>query len=241
MKVQFILMLLGVLVVILSIGYYTSQQPVTENFDTDVCLKNPNFPGCNTGPTTLEKSDAIFTNAKARRFNNVSDGMNDFIGGYFNENQSNSEQANQMVKQTMNSLSLAGSTKTASGLVPIAVETPNSHLPPSDILSKIKFCENLKGDGPDVCDALDNVLYGECGVCLKGGIGSKKQSQVGGLYFNSAQRRSMETLQASIDPLFRTGKPTMGSCPTRNFVMTSAQCRRRREALRHPPAGARGA
>jgi Ricin-type beta-trefoil lectin domain len=231
MKVQFILMLLGVLVVILSIGYYTSQQPVTENFDTDVCLKNPNFPGCNTGPTNLETSDAVFTNAKARRFNNVSDGMNDFIGGYFNADQSNSEQANKMVKQTMNSISMAGSTKTASGLVPLPVETPNSHLAPSDALNKIRFCENLKGNGPEVCDALDNVLYGECGVCLKGGIGSQKQAQVGGLYFNSSQRRSMNILQASTDSVLRTGKPTVGMCPPRNFVMTSAQCRRRREQL----------
>lgn len=187
----------------------------------------------------LRASDKQLTNRKARRYNNVSDGMNDFLGGYLNRSGDNEEQANHLIQRTMDGVAMVGSTQTSSGLLPIGVKTSNTHVPKSYVLERIIFCEALKGDGTEVCDALARYEYNDCGVCLKDGLDSNNAKHVGGLYFSEYDKRSADALK-------QTRKPTVGKCPDRNFVTSRDQCLRRREQMlceargtlpRHSPAG----
>jgi hypothetical protein len=217
MKFVHILMLLGALFLVLLLSTYMKRQTV-ENFDAALL-------------DHLQDLDKKYTNKKARRYNNVSDGMNDFLQGYLNEAGDNEEQASGLIKNTLDSPAIVGSTRTESGNLVMGNRSSATHAPKSEIHQKIKFCEALKGDGPDVCQALDKPEYNECGVCLKEGIDSRSRPTVGGLFFSMYDRLSQDELQKNIDPMFRKIKPTVGKCDTRNFVTTGDRCRRRREQL----------
>jgi len=217
MKFVHILMLLGALFLVLVMSTYVKRQTV-ENFDSALM-------------DHLEDLDKKYTNKKARRYNNVSDGMNDFLQGYLNEAGDNEEQASGLIKNTMDSPAIIGSTRTESGNLLMGNRSSATHSPKSEIHEKIKFCEALKGDGPDVCIALERPEYNECGVCLKEGIDSMSRPHVGGLFFTYYDRLSQDELQKNTDPMFRKVKPTVGKCPPRNFVTTGDKCRRRRDQL----------
>ena len=70
MKFEHILMLLGALTLVLFLSAYMKQTTV-ENFDGELI-------------DHLQELDKRYTNKKARRYNQVSDGMNDFLQGYLN-------------------------------------------------------------------------------------------------------------------------------------------------------------
>jgi len=217
MKFVHILMLLGALFLVLLISTYTKRQTV-ENFDAALL-------------DHLQDLDKKYTNKKARRYNNVSDGMNDFLQGYLNEAGDNEEQSSGLIKNTMDSPALVGSTLTNSGSLVMGNRSSATHAPKSEIHQKIKFCEALKGDGPEICNSLDKPEYNECGACLKEGVDSMSRPTVGGLFFSMYDRLSQDELQKNIDPMFRKLKPTVGKCDTRNFVTTGDKCRRRRDQL----------
>lgn len=213
-----ILMLLGALVLVLMLSTFMKRRTV-EHFDTAMI-------------DHLQTLDKEFTNKKARRYNKISDGMNDFLQGYLNTAGDNEDQASNMIKSTLNSPFLAASTKTASGNLIVPKDSGATHAPKSAIHDKIVFCEALKGNGEDVCAALDNPAYKECGVCLKEGIDSFSRPTVGGLFFSEYDRISQDKLQANVDPMFRKINPTVGKCKEqRNFVTTGDRCRRRRQQL----------
>jgi len=217
MKFVHILMLLGALFLVLLLSTYMKRQTV-ENFDGAMI-------------DHLQDLDKKYTNKKARRYNNVSDGMNDFLQGYLNEAGDNEEQSSGLIQNTMNSPALIGSTLTESGNLVMGNRSSATHAPKSEIHEKIKFCEALKGDGPEVCQALDKPEYSECGVCLKEGVDSRSRPTVGGLFFSMYDRMSQDELQKNVDPMFRKIKPTVGKCDTRNFVTTRNKCERRRNQL----------
>jgi hypothetical protein len=237
MKTTMVITLLGILVVIMVlVPLFMSQSKelaIREDFDPSTDIQN------------AERADVKFTNAKAMRFNNVSDGMNDFLGGYLTNKYENPSTgaidptliaqdqatANGLIQQTMNGVAMVGSTRTPSGLLPLGVRTTNTHLPYSSVQQKIKFCEELLGDGANVCEALNDPRYRECGVCLKDGTNSDNKRHVGGLFFSEYDKRSQDILQKDVDPLFRKLDPTIGKCNQRNFVTTFAKCQRRREQL----------
>ena len=96
MKFVHILMLLGALFLVLVMSTYVKRQTV-ENFDSAMI-------------DHLQELDKKYTNKKARRYNNVSDGMNDFLQGYLNEAADNEEQSSGLIKNTMDSPAIIGST-----------------------------------------------------------------------------------------------------------------------------------
>ena len=153
MKFEHILMLLGALTLVLFVSAYMKQTTV-ENFDGELI-------------DHLQELDKKYTNKKARRYNQVSDGMNDFLQGYLNNEGNNEDQASEIIQQTMSGPAIVGSTRTPSGNLVLGSRSSATHAPKSEIHEKIKFCEALKGDGPNVCEALARPEYSECGVCLK--------------------------------------------------------------------------
>ena len=218
MKFNYILMLLGALFLVLMISTFMKRRTV-EHFDTAAI-------------DHLQALDQKYTNKKARRYNKVSDAMDDFLQGYLNTAGDNEDQASKMIKSTMDGPFIAASTKAASGNLLFKKDSGATHAPKSDIHDKIVFCEALKGNGEDVCNALDNPAYQECGVCLKEGIDSLSRPTVGGLFFSVYDRMSQDKLQAGVDPMFRKLNPTVGKCKEqRNFVTTGDRCRRRRQQL----------
>ena len=219
MKFSYILMLLGALVVVLFLSTLMKRSSI-ETFDG--ALPVDDFMAMNKN----------VTNINARRYNSVSDTMNKFLPGYLNSRQDNEDQASDQIKGTMNSSILVNSTKTPSGSLVVGVKSDSTHSPPSSVLAKIKFCEALKGSGEDVCTALDNPAYAECGVCLKAGTDSSDKPTVGGLYFAQYDRQSQALLQANVDPMFQNLKPTIGKCANiHNFVTTGDRCRKRRQQM----------
>ena len=172
MKFNYILMLLGALFLVLMISTFMKRRTV-EHFDTAAI-------------NHLQALDQKYTNKKARRYNKVSDAMDDFLQGYLNTAGDNEDQASKMIKSTMDGPFIAASTKTASGNLLFKKDSGATHAPKSDIHDKIVFCEALKGNGEDVCNALDNPAYQECGVCLKEGIDSLSRPTVGGLFFRGS-------------------------------------------------------
>ena len=218
MKFTYILMLLGALVLVLMLSSFMKRRTI-ENFDT-------------ASLDLMQVVDKQVTNRKARRYNKVSDAMNDFVGGYLDSTGSNEDQSSILIKNTLNSPFLASSTDTNSGYKIVGKDSGATHVPHSYVHEQIKFCEALKGNGEDVCNALDNPAYAECGVCLKDGTDSQNKPTVGGLYFNQYDRLSQDKLQANVDPMFRVLSPTVGKCKEkRNFVTTGDRCRRRRKQL----------
>jgi Ricin-type beta-trefoil lectin domain len=226
MKFTYILMLLGALVLVLMLSSVMKRHTV-ENFDSATIDK-------------LQALDKYVTNKKARRYNKVSDAMDDFLPGYLTPSGDNEDQASKLIKNTMNTPILQAASQTAntppkvvpSGYEIVRRDPGATHAPSSDIHKKIKFCESLKGSGEDVCNALDNPAYQECGVCLKEGIDSLSKPTVGGLFFSKYDRMSQDQLQANVDPMFRKLLPTVGKCKdNRNFVTTGDRCRRRRKQL----------
>ena len=218
MKFTYIFMLLGALVLVLMLSSVMKRHTV-ENFDSVEIDK-------------LQRLDKYVTNKKARRYNKVSDAMDDFLPGYLNESGDNEDQASSLIKNTLNSPILVPSTQTASGSLILANNSRETHAPSSDVHKQIKFCEALKGNSESVCDALDNPAYKNCGVCLKQGIDSFGKPTVGGLFFSEYDRISQDKLQANVDPMFRKLLPTVGKCADkRNFVTSGDRCRRRRQQL----------
>lgn len=218
MKFEHILMLLGALTLVLFLSAYMKQTTV-ENFDGELI-------------DHLQELDKRYTNKKARRYNQVSDGMNDFLQGYLNNEGNNEDQASDLIQGTMSGPAIVGSTRTPSGNLVLGNRSSATHAPKSEIHEKIKFCEALKGDGQDVCEALARPEYSECGVCLKEAIDSKSRPHVGGLFFAQYDRLSQDQLQKDVDPMFRKLRPTVGKCTEiRNFVTTRERCIRRREQL----------
>ena len=216
MKFSYILMLLGALLVVLFLSRQMKKSTV-ENFDSI---------------DDFQALDKKFTNLKARRYNAISDSMNDFLGGYLNSRGDNEDQASELIKGTMNSTVVVNSTNTPSGSLLLGLKSGATHSPNSEVLGKIKFCEALKGNGEEVCNALDNPAYAECGVCLKQGTDSQSRPTVGGLYFGKYDRMSQDELQKNVDPMFRKLKPTVGKCADqRNFVTTGDRCRKRRQQM----------
>ena len=216
MKFSYILMLLGALVVVLFLSTLMKKSTV-ENFDSI---------------DDFQALDKKFTNLKARRYNGISDSMNDFLGGYLNSRGDNEDQASELIKGTMNSTVVVNSTNTPSGSLLMGLKSGATHSPNSEVLGKIKFCEALKGNGEDVCTALDNPAYAECGVCLKQGTDSQSKPTVGGLYFGKYDRMSQDELQKNVDPMFRKIRPTVGKCADfKNFVTTGDRCRKRRQQM----------
>ena len=74
MKIQVMLMLLGVLVVVIASSFFLKKK--VEHF--------VDLPPDTQRLIDYKKLDRQLTNEDARRFNYVSDGMNDFLGGFLN-------------------------------------------------------------------------------------------------------------------------------------------------------------
>jgi hypothetical protein len=225
MKIQVMLMLLGVLVVVIASSYFLKK-------------KNEHFADAPPDTSRLseyKKLDKDLTNANARRYNYVSDGMNDFLGGFFNPQNNNEPVITKQIQDAVNNVQVVGSTKTESGNYLQPMPNANTHMPHSYVLDIIKACEAQKinvvnmsdNQIASTCAKLDDPANAECGFCLKNGTDSKGKMQVGGLYFSSYDRTNGNTLQANVNDSQRQFSPTVGLCETKNFVTSRARCVRR--------------
>ena len=123
MKFEHILMLLGALTLVLFLSAYMKQTTV-ENFDGELI-------------DHLQELDKRYTNKKARRYNQVSDGMNDFLQGYLNNEGNNEDQASDLIQGTMSGPAIVGSTRTPSGNLVLGNRSSATHAPKSEIHEKI--------------------------------------------------------------------------------------------------------
>jgi hypothetical protein len=100
---------------------------------------------------------------------------------------------------------------------------------------KINFCESLTTVN---CDQLSDPRLAECGFCHRDGVNSKGAAHRGGMYISSDdQIRANEVSNAggAVPALY---KPTIGSCDSRNFTLTSDNCKIREAQLVCQSAGA---
>ena len=225
MKVYTIITLLGILFVIIALSFQLKRKTV-EGFDT--------LPD---SPLTAQYKalDKKYTNDTTRRYNYVSDGMNDFIGGLWDPGYDNETVITKQIQDALQNVAVTGSTRTQSGNELVPKTEKNTHMPHSYVLDIIKGCEAIKinvatmsdNDITNTCAKLDDPTNRQCGFCLKNGVDSKGKNQVGGLYFSNYDRYNGDQLQANVDAGSRLFKPTVGICDTKNFVTTSARCKRR--------------
>ena len=105
-------MLLGALLVVLFLSRQMKKTTV-ENFDSI---------------DDFQALDKKFTNLKARRYNAISDSMNDFLGGYLNSRGDNEDQASELIKGTMNSTVVVNSTNTTNATNAANTTTVNGNV-----------------------------------------------------------------------------------------------------------------
>ena len=100
------------------------------------------------------------------------------------------------------------------------------------VQEKINFCESL----PINCDFSDPRMA-ECGMCHKGGVNSKGEPWRGGMYISSDDQILANQANKDANPnnnLFGPSavyKPTVGTCPPKNFTLVKETCQARENAL----------
>lgn len=102
------------------------------------------------------------------------------------------------------------------------------------VQEKINFCESIKSLD---CKQLDDPRLAECGICLDGGKDSKGNFHRGGMYISSADQISTNE-RAGVEGAPAAYKPTVGSCPPKNFVLMRENCKARAAQLHCIRAGA---
>ena len=104
MKFQVMLTLLGVLFIVIAFSFFLKRK--VEHFADDTDSQRLR---------DYKNLDKDLTNADARRYNYVSDGMNDFLGGFFNPQRNNEPVITKQIQDAVNNVQVVGSTKTESG------------------------------------------------------------------------------------------------------------------------------
>ena len=224
MKFQVMLTLLGVLFIVIAFSFFLKRK--VEHFADDTDSQRLR---------DYKNLDKDLTNADARRYNYVSDGMNDFLGGFFNPQRNNEPVITKQIQDAVNNVQVVGSTKTESGNYLQPSLNANTHMPASFILDIIRACEVQKinifnmsdSEISSTCSKLDDPNNAQCGFCLKAGTDSQGKTQVGGLYFSAYDRQNGNTLQANVNESQRRFSPSVGLCETNNFVTSRTRCIKR--------------
>ena len=97
MKFQVMLTLLGVLFIVIAFSFF--QKRKVENFTDDTDSQRLR---------DYKRLDKELTNADARRYNYVSDGMNDFLGGFFNPQRNNEPVITKQIQDAVNNVQVVG-------------------------------------------------------------------------------------------------------------------------------------
>jgi hypothetical protein len=101
-------------------------------------------------------------------------------------------------------------------------------------------CESLRSR--QSCNKLDDPIYANCGVCIKGGTPitySNPEKHIGGLLVTTEDvaKAKADVAGTTLPPTYQ---PTLGSCPPGFFFKTSAECTKQANRLDCKEAGATG-